>query len=159
MARLSSDAQAYVRAYLNYLRVRLGSWRTVERALPIAHGDRIEITTGRRAITSAMAMRIARVFDTSMHHVLTGAALPADTCPHCGRKLPAPGAVPKPSAIAMPVVLISKRSPRLPTLAELAMLPMPSAATIARLVTPSSRSRPAPGKSKLPRRQWRGRAR
>jgi len=69
------------------LRVRLGgkNWLNVERALPIAHSTLAEIIAERAEVSAAIAFRVAKLLDVSLHHVLTGAALPPGTCRHCGR--------------------------------------------------------------------------
>jgi hypothetical protein len=35
-------------------------------------------------VSTALAFRVAKVLDVSLHHVLTGEAIPAGTCRHCG---------------------------------------------------------------------------
>jgi hypothetical protein len=39
----------------------------------------------RAEVSTALAFRVARLLDVSLYHVLTGEALPPDTCKHCGR--------------------------------------------------------------------------
>jgi hypothetical protein len=84
---LSLAEQANVRALLRMLRVKLGgnNWLNVERALPIAHSTLAEILAERVEVTTTVAFRVAKVLDVSLHHVLTGEALPPGTCRHCGR--------------------------------------------------------------------------
>jgi hypothetical protein len=43
------------------------------------------ILAGCLEISTTMALRIAKALDVSLHHVLTGEALPPGTCRHCGR--------------------------------------------------------------------------
>lgn len=81
---LTKAEQDNVLAYMRFLRVHLGSWRRVERAVPLSHSFRSEITAGKAPVTSAMAFRIAKVFNVSMYEVLSGTALPPGTCRHCG---------------------------------------------------------------------------
>lgn len=69
------------------LRVKLGgnNWLNVERALPIAHSTLAEIMSERVEVSATVAFRVAKVLNVSLHHVLTGEALPPGTCRHCGR--------------------------------------------------------------------------
>jgi hypothetical protein len=89
---LTKTEQDHVRAYLNYLHMRLGSWRRVERAVPLAHGTRIDITTGRIRITTTIAFRVAKTLDVSLYDLLAGTATPPNVCPHCGNAIPAKAA-------------------------------------------------------------------
>jgi hypothetical protein len=82
---LSLDEQKNVRAYLQMLRVRFGNWRTVERSLPVSHSLMNDIIKGRAEVSVTIAFCIAKMLDVSLHHVLTGPALPPGTCKHCGR--------------------------------------------------------------------------
>lgn len=82
---LSLREQANVRAYLRLLRVRFGNWRGVERALPISHSALHDIIAERVEVSTMIAFRIAKFLDVSLHHVLSGEALPPGTCKHCGR--------------------------------------------------------------------------
>ena len=83
---LSLKEQANVLALLRVLRVKLGgnNWLNVERALPIAHSTLAEILAGRSEVSTTIAFRVAKAFDVSLHHVLTGEAVPPGTCRHCG---------------------------------------------------------------------------
>ena len=72
------------------LRVRLGgNWLNVERALPFAHSTLAKVMAEHAEVSAGLAFRVAKLLDTSLHHVLTGEALPAGTCRHCG--MPADG--------------------------------------------------------------------
>lgn len=82
---LSLDEQKNVRAYLQMLHVRFGNWRTVERSLPVSHSALNDVLQGRTEPSVTIAFRIAKMLDVSLHHVLTGTALPPGTCKHCGR--------------------------------------------------------------------------
>jgi hypothetical protein len=88
---LSFAEQANVRALLRFLRVKLGgrNWINVERALPFAHSTLAEIMAERAEVSTTLAFRVAKLLDVSLHHVLSGEALPAGTCRHCG--MPADG--------------------------------------------------------------------
>ena len=83
---LSLVEQANVLALLRVVRVKLGgnNWRNVELALPIGHSTLAEILAGRAEVSTTIAFRVAKVRDVSLHHVLSGKAIPAGTCRHCG---------------------------------------------------------------------------
>lgn len=84
---LSRAEQRNVLACLRSLHTRLGNWFAVERALPLAHSQRVEITEGRSEMSTTIAFRIAKLLEVSLHDVLNGTALPENTCPHCGRPI------------------------------------------------------------------------
>ena len=84
---LSRQEQRNVIHVLRALRGRFGNWLTVERALPISHSQRVEVTEGRTEVSTTIAFRIAKLLEVSLHDVITGAALSKQTCPHCGREL------------------------------------------------------------------------
>lgn len=85
---LSRQEQQNVLALLHALRARFGNWFTVERALPISHSQRVEVTEGRTEVSTTIAFRIAKLLELSLHDVIAGTALPKNTCPHCGGVLP-----------------------------------------------------------------------
>jgi hypothetical protein len=82
---LTREEQQNVIATLLALRARFGNWFTVERALPISHSQRVEVTEGRATVSTTIAFRIAKLLEVSLHDVLQGIALPKPTCPHCGK--------------------------------------------------------------------------
>jgi hypothetical protein len=84
---LSLVEQRNVLATLHALRARFGSWLTVERALPLSHSQRVEMTEGRTEVSTTVAFRIAKLLEVSLHDVLQGLALGKPTCPHCGKAI------------------------------------------------------------------------
>jgi len=84
---LSLDEQRHVLACLLALRARFGNWLTVERALPISHSQRVEMTEGRSEVSTTIAFRLAKLLEVSLHDVIAGTALPKNTCPHCGKAI------------------------------------------------------------------------
>jgi hypothetical protein len=82
---LSRIEQQNVLDTLRALRARFGNWLTVERALPISHSQRVEMTSGRSEVSTTIAFRIAKLLEVSLHDVIQGIALPKPTCPHCGK--------------------------------------------------------------------------
>ena len=51
----------------------------------MSHSALAEVIAGRSEVSTTLAFRVAKVLDVSLHHVLTGTALPPGTCRHCGR--------------------------------------------------------------------------
>ena len=84
---LSRAEQQNVLDTLRALHTRFGNWLTVERAVPISHSQRVEITKGRAEVSTTIAFRIAKLLEVSLHDVLQGTALPKSTCPHCGKMI------------------------------------------------------------------------
>lgn len=82
---LSLAEQENVRSLIRVLRVRLGTWQSVERALPLSHGMRVDVMAGRYEVSTTVAFRVAKTLDVSLHDVLAGTALPPGVCKHCGR--------------------------------------------------------------------------
>ena len=82
---LSREEQQNVLDTLRTLRARFGNWFTVERALPISHSQRVEMTEGRTEVSTTIAFRIAKLLEVSLHDVIQGLLLPKPTCPHCGK--------------------------------------------------------------------------
>jgi hypothetical protein len=77
--------QTNVHSPIRVLRVRLGNWQSVERALPLSHGMRGDVMAGRYEVSASVAFRVAKVLDVSLYDVLDGTALPPGVCKHCGR--------------------------------------------------------------------------
>jgi hypothetical protein len=84
---LSQVEQKNVLACLHSLRARFGNWFSVERALPLAHSQRVEITEGRAGVSTTIAFRIAKLLEVSLHDVIQGLVVPKNTCPHCGKEI------------------------------------------------------------------------
>lgn len=59
--------QENVRSLIRVLRARFGNWATVERTLPISHGMRVDLMAGRYEVSAAIAFRVAKTFDVSLH--------------------------------------------------------------------------------------------
>lgn len=62
---------------------RTGTGR--EHALPISRSVLNDIVKGQSEVTVTVAFRIAKMLEMSLHHVLTGTALPPGTSKHRGR--------------------------------------------------------------------------
>jgi len=83
---LSLAEQENVRVCLRSLRARFGDWRTVERALPIAHSLRVDMMLKRCEVSVTIAFRAAKVLDASVYDVIAGTAVALGTCHHCGKE-------------------------------------------------------------------------
>lgn len=84
MSDLTEKEQARVRLVLRVLRVRLGGWRAVSKAIGFRPGSLEQSANGRRGISASLAFRIAKICDVSMEDLLAGRYMPKVTCPHCG---------------------------------------------------------------------------
>ena len=84
MSDLTDKEQKHVRTALRFLRLRVGAWAPIAEGLRFAC-DTVEKTiNGRRPVTPAMALRVARLADVSVDDLLAGRWLSPRTCPHCG---------------------------------------------------------------------------
>ena len=94
---LTPEEQGYVRATLQVLRRRLGSWALLAEALR-ANGTTLKGYVGaKRKVSAGIALRAARLAGVPVEDVLAGSWPKAGACPHCGRSdngpltiLPAP---------------------------------------------------------------------
>jgi hypothetical protein len=84
---LNPTEQEHVRTLLRMLRVKLGGWPSVQRALPMSGNSLWHAVSGRTEVSATLAFRVARLLDASISQVLTGQALPAGTCKHCGHAI------------------------------------------------------------------------
>ena len=84
MSDLNWEEQQRVRATLHYLRREVGGWIPLAHALKL-HSDSLEkIANARnRAVTAALAFRVARLADVGIDDLLKGCYRPG-ACPHCG---------------------------------------------------------------------------
>ena len=62
-----------------------GNWGNVERALPLSHSMRVDITTGKCEVSAVVAFRVARALDVPLTDAISGKAIPTDACRHCGK--------------------------------------------------------------------------
>jgi hypothetical protein len=83
MSDLGAQEQTNVRAALRYLRLRLGGWAPLARALRFKHGT-IAHVVGGKAVSASIAFRVARLTGVSIDDLLAGKYPPPGTCPHCG---------------------------------------------------------------------------
>lgn len=83
MSDLTITEQNHVRTALRYLRRRVGAWASVADALHFAPNTIEKVASGRLSVTASMALRVARLLDTSVEALIEGRFLPG-ACPRCG---------------------------------------------------------------------------
>jgi hypothetical protein len=81
---LTSKEQRAVRTALRFLRLRVGAWGPLAKALRYEWDSIQKVATGKRAVTPALALRVARFAEIPMDELLAGQWLSARVCPHCG---------------------------------------------------------------------------
>jgi hypothetical protein len=81
---LSDREQRAVRTALRFLRRRVGAWGPLAKALRYEWDSIQKVATGKRAVTPALALRVARFAGIAMDELLAGQWLSARVCPHCG---------------------------------------------------------------------------
>jgi hypothetical protein len=82
---LTPEEQANVRAAMMYLRVRHGTLRRLARLMRANEGTVMHAM--HRTVSAGIALRVARVAETTMEDLIGGAWLPPGVCRHCGRRL------------------------------------------------------------------------
>lgn len=85
MSDLTEREQRNVRTALRHLRVQMGGWAAVAKAVGIAR-ETIEKAANARGmgISLAVAFRTSRILGCTLDSLISGQALPG-VCPHCGR--------------------------------------------------------------------------
>jgi hypothetical protein len=81
---LTDKEQRAVRTALRFLRLRAGAWAPLAKALRYEMDSVQKVATGRKAVTPALALRVARFVDVPMDELLAGQWLSPRVCPHCG---------------------------------------------------------------------------
>jgi plasmid maintenance system antidote protein VapI len=84
MSDLTNKEQKAVRTALRFLRLRVGAWAPLAKALRYEWDSIQKVATGKRAVTPALALRVARLAGVGMDELLAGQWLSARVCPHCG---------------------------------------------------------------------------
>ena len=84
MNDLTAREQKAVRTALRFLRLRVGAWGPLAKALRCEWDSIQKVATGKRAVTPALALRVARFAVIPMDELLAGQWLSARVCPHCG---------------------------------------------------------------------------
>ncbi len=80
---LTAEEQAKVRAALVFLRLRMGGWAPLAKALCYQESA---LSWKRKPITASLAFRTARLAGVGVDDLLAGAFPPPGTCPHCGHR-------------------------------------------------------------------------
>lgn len=83
---LTLEEQEHVRNALQFLRVKLGGWRSLTKLLKFEETTLIKSGNGSRTVTASMAFRIARLVGVSVDDLIHGKFPEAGTCPRCGYK-------------------------------------------------------------------------
>lgn len=78
MARTSSFAA------LQFLRLRVGAWKPLVKALRYEYDSLQKVAAGKKAVTPALALRVARFAGVPMDKLLASQWLSARICLHCG---------------------------------------------------------------------------
>ena len=84
MSDLTAKEQKVVRTALRFLRLRAGAWKPLVKALRYEYDSIQKVVAGKRAVTPALALRVARLAGVGMDELLAGQWLSPRTCPHCG---------------------------------------------------------------------------
>jgi hypothetical protein len=82
---LTVREQRAVRTALRFLRLRVGAWGPLAKALRYEMDSAQKVATGKKAVTPVLALRVARFAGVSVDELLAGQWLSARVCPHCGR--------------------------------------------------------------------------
>ena len=84
MSDLTDKEQRAVRTALRFLRIRVGAWKPLVKALRYEYDSIQKVAAGKKAVTPALALRIARFAGIAMDELLAGQWLSPRVCPHCG---------------------------------------------------------------------------
>lgn len=84
MNDLTAKEQKAVRTALRFLRLRVGAWKPLAKTLRYEMDSIQKVATGKKTVTPALALRVARLAGVPMDELLAGRWLSARVCPHCG---------------------------------------------------------------------------
>ena len=82
--RLTDKEQRHVRTALRFLRLRVGAWAPLAKALRYEMDSVQKVATGKKAATPALALCVARFVGVPIDELLAGQWLSPRVCPHCG---------------------------------------------------------------------------
>ncbi|MGK3964990.1 hypothetical protein WMF01_30900 [Sorangium sp. So ce1667] len=88
MKDLTNQEEANVRAALQFLRLRLGGWASLAKAIGFKEATLANVTKKGRGVSASMAMRVAKLVHVGVDDLLTGKFPPPGTCPYCGHSDP-----------------------------------------------------------------------
>src|SRR6185503_7640770 len=84
MSDLTAKEHKAVRTALRFLRLRVGAWAPLAKALRYQWDSIQKVATGKKAVTPALALRVARFAGVPMDELLAGRWLSPRVCLHCG---------------------------------------------------------------------------
>ena len=84
MNDLTDREQRAVRPALRFLRLRVGAWVPLAKAMRYEWDSIQKVATGKWTITTARALRVAWFAGIPMDELLAGQRLSSRICPHCG---------------------------------------------------------------------------
>jgi hypothetical protein len=84
MSDLTDKEQRAVRTALRFLRLRVGAWKPLAKALRYQWDTIQKVATGMRPPTPTLALRVARFAGVPIDELLAGQWLSSRVCPHCG---------------------------------------------------------------------------
>ncbi|MGH7634534.1 MAG: hypothetical protein ACRENC_12440, partial [Gemmatimonadaceae bacterium] len=79
MSDLTDKEQRHVRTALRALRLRVGAWAPLAKALRYEYDSIQKVATGKKAVTPALALRIARFAGVPLDELLAGQWLSSRT--------------------------------------------------------------------------------
>jgi len=82
---LTLKEQKAVRIVLRILRLRVGGWAPLAKALHFEADTLEKVTNGRRPVSARMAFVVSRFVDVSFDDLIAGKYAHEGTCPYCGR--------------------------------------------------------------------------
>ena len=87
--KLTPEQEERVRVALKFLHKRFGTWAALAKAMGVKPETLQQSAfRARRAPTSGMAIRAARVAVVPIERILSGLWPPKNVCPHCGQTTP-----------------------------------------------------------------------
>jgi hypothetical protein len=84
----TAQEELRVRSALRFLHSRCGNWGTLAHALRVSENTVGAVAAGRKAVSAALVVRIAKFAAVGVDDVLCGRFPAAGTCPHCGQSIP-----------------------------------------------------------------------
>jgi hypothetical protein len=87
MSDLTKQEEANVRAALQFLRLRLGGWASVGKAIGFKETTVVNVAKG-SSVSASMAIRVAKLVHVGVDDLLAGKFPPPGTCPYCGHTDP-----------------------------------------------------------------------
>ena len=85
MKGLTEEEQENVRNALRFLRVRVGSWGLLAKAVGFTSCSMINTKKGTSAVSVNMAFQVSRLAGVTFDDVIAGRYPAKGTCPYCGR--------------------------------------------------------------------------